>query len=617
MSEWRHLHELIGRRAELAPDDLAVDVIDGGRALTYSDLDGRSDAVAQALRHRGVGTGSIVAVHMPLSPDVLVVTIGILKAGAASMPVDPDYPTERIRALLATADPVVVVTTADLAASLAGVPGVGELVEVSELVRGGDHGVPPATVRVDADDAACVMFTSASTGPPKGVVLTHRGVANLALAGSEQFGLAPGDRFLQLSSISFSAFLEEVFPSLVSGATVVLGGYRAAVPSIPVLLDTLEQRGITAFGITTAHWHQMVEDLSDTGTRLPAAVRLVLMGCERALPERIAQWCELGVPMVHVYGPTETTATATYFWLDPDEGRRARLRSLPIGTAIRNAQVHLLDADMQPVPAGSVGEIYVGGDPLARGYLGRPAQTADRFVPDPFGPPGGRLYRTGDLGCLSPEGHIDFVGRIDNELKVHGCRIDPAEVERALEAHREVRSAVVLADSTPNDDKYLVAFVTLVPGSVLDVGELKVSVGQQLPRYMVPAVVVDVDDMPLTPHGKVDRRALLELVPSGADRATAPDEPVEEWDDPVEEGLADIWSGLLDVPRVRRDDDFFDLGGDSLMLIRVATRVRRRFGVNLDPEVLFATTSLADLARTITELADRSAVPSPVSVGGG
>jgi mycobactin peptide synthetase MbtE len=457
-------------------------------------------------------------------------------------------------------------------------------------------GASPAVAHLDA--AACVLFTSASTGPPKGVVLTHRGLANLAFAATRRFALGPEDRFLQLSSPSFAAFLEEVFPPLVSGGAVVMAGYARAMPSVPRFLQVLADDGVTAFEITTAHWHQLVDDLVETGARLPPSVRLVVMGSERPLPDRVAAWAELGVPLVHVYGPTETTATATYFLLGEEATDAGHDWVLPVGRVIPNTDVHLCDRSLDLVPRGLPGEAFIGGSSLARGYLENPVMTAERYVADPFDGYGARLFRTGDVARVRPDGNLEFLSRAAHLLKVHGCRVNPAEVEAALESHPSVRVAVVLSEETPQGDSRLCAHLVPSPGNSPDPAELRVHVAARLPSFCVPAVLVEVDELPLNPHGKVDRAALARRgappVEPSAPRAagSAPATPTERT-------LAGIWATVLGRDGIGRDDDFFALGGDSLHVVRLATLVHRHLEVNLQLRQVFTASTLRQQAELV------------------
>ncbi len=577
------------------PDAPAVEC--DGEVLTYSALDRRSDVLAARLRRAGVAVEDRVGVCVEPSLGLVVAQLGALKAGAAFVPIDPGYPDERLSYLLTDSAAVVVVSEPRFAARLPDGP-------VKVFLDGDDRaaGVPQGAVEVHPDNAACVIYTSGSTGDPKGVVITHRNLVHLAGCAASRFSLRPGDRFLQMASISFSAFLEEVYPSLLVGATVLLAGRRRALTSTRALLKVLEQQRVSGFGITTALWHSVVDDMVADGDRFPDTLRFVLMGGEAARSEAVRQWTSLDMALVHVYGPTEATATATYLHTDEYTPGAGGDWSLPIGRVIPETSVYLLDDRMRQVADGVAGELYVGGLPVTRGYLGRPAMTAARFVPDPFGAPGSRMYRTGDLGKLRPDGNFEFAGRVDNQLKINGYRIEPTEIEGLVEKHPDVARACVVAHRNASGDQGMVAYVVAVAreSAGVDVYELREHLAALVPEFMVPGAWVPVDSLPLTPNGKVDRSALARLpLPAAA----APVAPA----DAVEAAVADIWRSVLGVEEIGVVDDFFDLGGDSLKVARVISRTRRVLGVELPHKAVFDNRTIRELAAIVRALASAGA----------
>ncbi|MBV9774972.1 MAG: AMP-binding protein, partial [Gemmatimonadetes bacterium] len=420
----------------------------------------------------------------------------------------------------------------------------------------------------------------------------HRSLVGYALDLAGRLGLDGDDRFLQFASPSFDVVVEELFPAWTRGAAVVFS--RADLFAPDELLRVVAEERVTCFELPTAYWHEWVYELGRTGTPLPPSVRFVIVGGERVLPERLRAWAELGVPLVHVFGLTETTVTSTLLRLEAGEDG-ARWPNLPVGTPVGNAAVYVLDAELRPVPPGVPGELFIGGDGVARGYLGRPELTASRFVPDPFATePGARLYRTGDRVRRLFDGELEFLGRIDQQVKIRGFRIEPGEVEAALQEHPAVREATVIVREDVPGDRRLVAYLTAEGDAAMPaVAELREHLRGRLPAYMVPSAFVVLDALPLTPNGKLDRRALPapEGRSGGEDSFVAPASPAEAT-------LAEIWRELLRVERVGIHDDFFELGGDSILSIQVVSRARQA-GLHLTPRQLFENPTVAALAAVV------------------
>jgi amino acid adenylation domain-containing protein len=590
-------------RAARTPLAVAVESSQG--ALTYGELARRSTCLARHLRRLGVGPESVVGLCVERSPEMIVGMLGVLEAGGAYLPLDPAYPAERLGFMLEDAGARVLLTQERLLDRLPvwtpGLLGVVCLDADRELIE--RDGVPQAD-RCCLHHPAYVIYTSGSTGRPKGVVVEHRALATYVASAAREHIIGPGDRVLQFASMSFDTSAEEIYPCLTQGATLVLrDGAMAGSPEH--FLNEVGRLGITVLDLPTAYWHELVAGMAGQGPEnqdleLPRPVRLVILGGEQAQTARLAAWRErVGgrVRLLNTYGPTEATIVSTWCDLSGSEA--------PIGRPVPNARVFVVGRDGNLVPQGIDGELWIGGAGLARGYLGRPDLTAERFVPDPFGAAAGeRLYRTGDLVRLLPTGDLEFRGRVDHQVKVRGFRIELGEVETALRNLPGVREAVALVrgdtggvrdDTGDPGDRRLVGYVAAEPGATLTVAGLREGLKAALPDHMVPTAFVLLETMPLTPSGKLDRRALPapgEGRPElGADFA-APRTPVEEV-------LAGIFAEVLRLDRVGVDDDFFVLGGHSLLVGQVVTRVRQALRVELPMGDLFRRPTVAGLAELI------------------
>ncbi|MFL5384639.1 MAG: amino acid adenylation domain-containing protein, partial [Longimicrobiaceae bacterium] len=596
------VHERFERRAEETPEATAV-VFAGGE-LTYAQLNARANRLAHRLRALGVGPDARVAICAERTPEMVAGLLAVLKAGGAYVPLDPAYPEERLRWLLADSAPVAVLAHGSLAARFAGagVP-VLELDAGSPAWAAGPE-TNPGRGALLPEHLAYVIYTSGSTGRPKGVMVTHRAVGRQAAAVQAGFGLRPDDRSLQFASIAFDASVEEIFGALLTGAALVLRD-EAWLEGAHAFWSRCARHRVTVADLPTRFWQLLLDEPS---AAIPPCVRLLAIGGEAVEPAALEAWFRRAghrPPLLNTYGPTETTVNAT---LREIAGDPATWRS--IGRPVANTRVYLLDARGGPVPVGVAGELYIGGGQVARGYLGRPGLSAERFVPDPFArEPGARLYRTGDLGRWLPEGSIEFLGRTDFQVKIRGFRIELGEIEARLAEHAAVRDAVVLAREDAPGEKRLVAYVVADEG--LDVESLRAHLAERLPSYMVPAAFVRLDAFPATAGGKVDRRALP--APEGdALAARGYEAPEGE----TEQALADIWAEVLRVERVGRQDSFFELGGHSLLAVRVISRVRQRLAVEVALGDLFNRPVLADFARGL-ETASRAELPpiEPVERG--
>ncbi|KUL63367.1 non-ribosomal peptide synthetase [Streptomyces sp. NRRL S-1521] len=595
------LPALFAQQAARTPD--AVALIDGERELTYAETDRAANRLAHRLLRDGVGPERVVALALPRSAAAVVAQLAVAKAGGAFLPVDPDYPPQRREFMLADA-------------------GAELILDDPAQVWAADG---PTTAPTDADRTstltpahpAYVIYTSGSTGTPKGVVVTHRGLASFAAAAAEQYAAGPGDRVLQFASPSFDASILELCVSLLSGATLVTGEEGPLVGER--LAEVLAERRVSHTLIPPAALATLP---ARTAADLPH-LRTLIVGAEACPADLVDTWAP-GRRMVNSYGPTEATVVATWTGpLTPGAG------APPIGRPSGGTRVYVLDTALRPVPPGVTGELHIAGPGLARGYLGRPGLTAQRFLPDPFGAPGERMYRTGDLVRWSTDGQLRYAGRADDQVKLRGFRIEPGEIESALRRSPLVRDAAVAvrAGDGPGTPPRLVAYVVPEPpaathtrpepsgtgspgtdstATALPTGELRLHLAETLPPHMVPSVFVPLDRLPLSPNGKIDRRALPAPGP-----ARAMDGPQTAPRTDTERRIARIWADVLGLAEVGAEGNFFALGGDSILSMQVVSRMRRD-GLHVATRDLFTHQTVAELA-TVVRTAPRRSAEGPVT----
>ncbi|MDY7093719.1 MAG: non-ribosomal peptide synthase/polyketide synthase, partial [Acidobacteriota bacterium] len=590
-SEAATFQELFARRAAVDPEAPAV--LAGDRVWSYGELQQRSRALAAELISRGVGPDQVVGLAVPRSPWLVAGILGILEAGGAYLPLDPAYPADRLAAMIEDSELTVLVTEASARKALGELPSTVSVVDVAALPEAAPKGFQP--VPPDADNLAYAIYTSGSTGKPKGVLVPHGAVTNYALEMAALLELGPGDRVLQFASMSFDVLVEEVFPTLVAGAAVVVHPEDLLL-SLELFQQVLEEQQVTGLELPAAFWQEWVHELEQRQGALPESLRFLLLGCEKPAAERVSAWRRHGVPLTYVFGLTETTITNSLFTVQPETaaGAEAPPAELPIGKPVAGNQLYVLDLRGRPVPSGVVGELFIGGAGVARGYLRRPALTAQRFVPHPFGSEeGGRLYRTGDRARWRADGSLDFLGRLDDQVKIRGYRVEPGEVEAALVEHPRVRAAAVAPLQRESRGAQLVAWIVAEGEEPLEVGDLRGFLGQRLPDYMVPSAFVEIDEIPLTPNGKVDKKALP--APDATTLSTtAGGEPTNE----LEAKLAKIWAEVLNAPSVGIHDDFFELGGDSILSLQITSRAHR-MGLHFTTRELFENPTVARLAEVV------------------
>ncbi|HEY1350155.1 MAG TPA: amino acid adenylation domain-containing protein, partial [Ktedonobacteraceae bacterium] len=578
------VHELFARQAARTPDALALAFHD--EQLTYSELDRRANQLAQYLQRNGVEPEMVVGVYLERSPALIIAIVGILKAGAAYLPLDSVYPPERLALILHDASAPLLLTCRQLWRQ-------GEFAATRTLYI--DTQAPtiaalptcPPGRQITAEHAAYVMYTSGSTGQPKGSVIPHRAINRLVMQ-TTYIQFTPRSRIAQLSNIAFDASTFEIWGALLHGGCLV------GVPTDTLLVAAqlahcLREQAITALFVTASLFNQLVS----TRPQLFASVHDLLFGGDVADPRAIQLLCEQGKParVVNGYGPTESTTFASWYLV---EQGRAGTAALPIGRPIANTQLYILDATYRPVPIGVHGELYIGGAGLARNYLKRPDLTAERFLPDPFSPqPGQRLYRTGDIVYALPDGNICFLGRRDQQVKLRGFRIELPEIELTLARHPGVQSAVVSIRPEVSGRKQLVAWVIPQSTGVPAERELRDFLAARLPAYMLPSAYLFLKAFPLTPHGKLDYRAL----PAHGEQAQ-PARTLTPARTSDEATLVSLWQEVLALPRVGIDDNFFELGGDSILSIQLVSRARAA-GLHLTPRLLFQHQTIAELARAL------------------
>ncbi|HTE55678.1 MAG TPA: amino acid adenylation domain-containing protein [Kofleriaceae bacterium] len=579
----RLLDDLLARSIARRPRAPAV--LGGDRSLSYEQLAAGATRIAGRLVQLGVGPGVIVGLRVDRSPAMVAAMLGVLEAGGAYLPIDPAHPLERAAFMLRDAAAPVLLTPGRWVDALAG-HGARAVAIEDALESAAGH---RAARRAGADDLAYVVYTSGTSGQPKGVMVTRGALANHVAAMAEEYRLGPDDRVLQLAPIAVDVIAEEVFPTLLRGGALVLGSGDGP-PALDQLDALLAAQSVSVANLPASYWHEWVAELAHAPRPLPPRLRLVVVGSERVSPEHWRAWRQLAgdaIELRNAYGPSEATITATVYGAAGDD-LPAGAASVPIGRPIRGVGVEVVDGRLGPAPIGVSGELCIGGAGLARGYLGRPDLTAERFVPDPSGH-GQRLYRTGDRARFLGDGALDFIGRLDDQVKIRGHRIEPREVERALEQHPGVAEAVVIAREDAPGEHRLVAY-TVAREDARETADLRGYLATRLPATMIPSGFVALDRLPRTPQGKVDRRALP--APDRA-RQDAPGFAAPRTD--AERALARIWSEVLRVERVGRRDDFFDLGGHSLLALQVVARARR-VGLVLDPAALIESPVLEDLA---------------------
>ncbi|MCC3433251.1 MAG: amino acid adenylation domain-containing protein, partial [Microcoleus sp. PH2017_04_SCI_O_A] len=575
------IHQLFEEQVERSPDAIALVFED--QQLTYKELNQRANQLAHYLGKLGVTAEIMVGICVERSLEMVVGLLGILKAGGAYVPLDPAYPPERLALMLEDAQVPVLLTQRRLVESLPKHQARVVCLDTDwEIIERQSEENPECSLT--SENLAYVIYTSGSTGKPKGVLVGHRGLCNLAIAQIQIFDVQPNSRVLQFASLSFDVATSDWVIALCSGATLCIAINNALLAGSD-LIEVLRDRAITHIELPVAVLGVVpFEELSTLQT--------IIVGGETVSVDVVAKWAP-GRRFFNAYGPTESTVCATIAECTDSQEPPS------IGRPIANTQVYLLDAHLQLVPIGIPGEIYIGGAGLARGYLNRPELTAERFIPNPFSnEPGSRLYKTGDLARYLPDGNIEFLGRIDHQVKIRGFRIELGEIEAVLSQHPDVQESLVISRSDVSGNQRLVAYIISNLGlEHTDFGSWRNFLKQKLPDYMVPSSFVFLPNFPLTPNGKVDRKALPEPEAINPELSATYVAPQTE----IEQNIATVWQQLLHLEKVGVDDNFFDLGGHSLLMAQAHSQLREVVDRDVSIVEMFKYPTIRSLAKYLSE----------------
>ena len=645
------VHQLFEKQSRLTPDAIAVQYID--RTLTYQQLNAKANQLAHYLRSIGVGADQFVGITVERNLEMIVGIMGILKAGAAYVPLDPDYPRDRLAYMIDDAQISILLTQEQYISQLPTSQASISQTPISQIqiICLDTNWIDISTFSEEnpafintLENIAYLIYTSGSTGQPKGVIISHQALSSFTKSAIAEYKVTSSDRILQFASINFDAAIEEIYCSLCTGATLVLRT-DVMIANSHTFLQTCEDWQVTVLDLPTAYWHQLVADLQvadlevvnssnvKISLSLPDSIRLVIIGGEKVLPEAVKAWQKYLISsqkgdllqLVNTYGPTEATVVAATYWISANTAFNGEV---PIGRPLPHIETYVLDSYLQLVPIGVAGELHIGGDSLANGYLHRPDLTATKFIPNRFSTvPNAplykrlykRLYKTGDLVRYLPDGNLEFIGRIDDQVKIRGFRIELGEIESILTQHPHVReAAIIVREETPNN-KRLVAFV--VASTVFDLDQvreldtikssLRQFLQERLPNYMLPSAFVFLDSLPITPNGKIDRRILSNLDIANIQSETNFVAPTNS----TEEVLTKIWAEVLGVERVGIHDNFFELGGHSLLSVRLVFEMEKALKYHFPLKSLFQIGTIAEIAKFIKEQDVEESLIEDVPVG--
>jgi len=603
-------HALFEKQAARTP--AATALVFGNQAMTYAELNRRANQIARLLAARGLRPGELAGLCLPKSMEMIAAVLGVLKASGAYLPLDPAYPAEHLRTILGDARPALVIADASTRAVLP----VDErdliLLDAlsEEIASQPDDNL---NLPVKPDDLVYCIYTSGSTGHPKGVLVEHRSLVNFTNGAQRYYHIQPGDRMLQFASLNFDTSAEEIFPTLCSGAALALRS-GDMLDSIPRFIERCREWELTILDLPTAFWHELVQYLEKSHEKLPEKIRLIIIGGERVSPAHLSTWHSLGMESVHLdntYGLTECTCVAARCRLTAQERREYSQREAPIGKAIDNVRLYVLDENRRRLPPGVAGELYIGGECLARGYLNLPELTDERFLPDPFAQAAGaRMYKTGDLVQWRRDGSLEYLGRSDEQIKIRGFRIEPGEIESALMQFKGIQDAVVIKREDPAGTEQLLAYLVMEGDARLPEKELRGYLNSKLPKYMQPAYYTALNEFPVSPNHKIDKRALPDpdwARARGGEERKGPETPAEE-------KMLAIWEQALGRQGIGVEDNFFDIGGHSLLAARMMTEVESAFGVTVPLVTLLEKPTIRELTRTISATGWKPAWKSLVSL---
>lgn len=585
------IHRMINGRVAQRPE---AQLYCGSESMTYRELNERANRMAHYLIAQGVAPETVVGVYVERSLDLLAAILGIFKAGGVYLPLDPDYPQERLDYMIQDSEAVAILTQSSLATNLSATSAIViHLDEIEPELNKGDDGTPD--VPLEPQHPAYMIYTSGSTGKPKGVLVSHAAFAQHCHGMVDEFELVETDRVLQFASTNFDASLEQIFPTLLAGADLVMRPNTVWTPE--ELLSVIQEQQLSVVNLPTAYWNQFAQVWHSNMTDVQSPIRLLIVGGDLMSTDSLNAWSQStlhAARLLNAYGPTETCITATAFDIPREWQVELEEGAIPIGQGLLQRRLYVLDRHGNLVPQGVPGELCIGGFAVARGYWNRPDLTAERFVPNPFSEQGERLYRTGDLVRYNHRGDFQFLGRIDQQVKIRGYRIELGEIEAALGAYPGMQKVIVISHGENSAEKFLVAYY-VCEGDEPSVTALRDHLLQRLPDYMIPSVFVGVDHFPLTPSGKIDRRALPvpdQLRPQVSTEFVAPRTETET-------RIAEIVATVLKIDKVGIYDNFFDLGGHSMLGTQVISRVREDFDVDLSLRVLFENPTVEGITRAI------------------
>jgi amino acid adenylation domain-containing protein len=597
------IHQLFEEAVERTPNAIAI--VYENQTLTYCELNARANQLAHYLQSLGVVPDTLVGICVERSPNMIIAILAILKAGGAYVPLDPSYLSQRLQFMVEDAGFEILLTQTSLLPDLPAHPP-----QIVCLDRDGNAIASYPTENPHSlsttNNLAYVIYTSGSTGQPKGVMVEQGSLTNFIQAAQQTYGIEASDRVLQFASISFDAAAEEIYTTLIGGATLVLRNDATAGGLTPFLRLCRDWQ-LTVLDLPTAYWQQLVAECVHTQQSWPMGIRLMIIGGEQVGVESVRLWQQIvqkqsATPrLLNTYGPTETTVVATTYMIPSSPEAIKPDQAIAIGKPLSNVMTYVLDAQQQLVPVGVPGELHIGGAGVARGYLNRPELTSEKFIPNPFDKSKvksqkSKLYKTGDLARYLPDGNIEFLGRIDNQVKIRGFRVELGEIEAILSQRDDVQTACVISREDIPGNQLIVAYIVAQPEPTPDISKLRQFLEAKLPAYMVPNAFVILESLPLTPNGKIDRRALpVPDLTQQTQEYIAPRTPVEEI-------LTQIWSQVLNVESVGINDNFFELGGHSLLATQLVSRIRNSFEVELPLRQLFATATIAQLADSIGQL---------------